>query len=171
MTRLEARGRAGGSAVSQTLRRLEPRAPELEIPRPMGAGVGARLPYLWGVSELARLASLALHGDKEALKTLLEKVADIAENARERTASALLTLHELDLLLAEGCEKLPEAKAHIRVASARLHAASEALLETAAVGAALARALVANRPLRHVETEGGSARCTCSACGRRQKTP
>jgi hypothetical protein len=118
----------------------EPRAPELEIPRPMGAGVGAGFrPPFWGASELAKLASLALHGDKGALEALLEKVAEIAENARERTASALATLRDADSLLAEGCEKLPEAKAHIRVASSRLQFASETLLEVAAaIGAALA---------------------------------
>jgi hypothetical protein len=48
-------------------------------------------------------------------------------------------LRELDSLLAEGAEKLPEAKAHVRVASSRLHTASESLLElAAALGAALA---------------------------------
>ena len=132
------------------MRGLEPRAPELDIPRPMGAGVGARLPYLWGASGLAKLASLALHGDKEALKALLDKIADIAENARERTVSALGALREADSLadslLAEGCEKLPEAKAHIRVALSRLQFASEALLEAAAaIGAALALSELSER--------------------------
>jgi hypothetical protein len=114
----------------------------------MGAGVGApvsRPPY-WGASGLAKLASLALRGDKGALKALLDKVAGIAESARERTASAMEALRELDSLLAEGCEKLPEAKAHVRVASARLHAASESLLEAAAaIGAALALSELSER--------------------------
>ena len=119
---------------------LEPRAPELESPRPMGAGVGAGFrPPFWGVAKLAKLASLALCGDREAVKALLDEVAGIAENARERTASALATLRDADSLLAEGCEKLPEAKAHIRVALSRLQFASETLLEVAAaIGAALA---------------------------------
>jgi hypothetical protein len=91
------------------------------------------------VAKLAKLASLALRGDGEAVKALLDEVAGIAESARERTASALATLREADSLLAEGCEKLPEAKAHIRVALSRLQFASETLLEVAAaIGAALA---------------------------------
>jgi len=145
------------------VRGLEPRAPELEIPRPSaGAGVGAgsRPPYFWGASGLAKLASLALHGDKEALKGLLEKVAEIAESARERTASALVTLRELDLLLAEGCEKLPEAKAHIRVALSRLQFASESLLEAAAaIGAALALSELSERGSASAQPSqgGGSA--------------
>jgi hypothetical protein len=135
----------------QALKEPKPRAPEPEIPRPTGAGVGAgsRPPYFWGASGLAKLASLALHGDKGALKALLEKLADIAESARERTASALGALREADSLLAEGCEKLPEAKAHIRVASSRLQFASEALLEVAAaIGAALALSELARERAR-----------------------
>jgi hypothetical protein len=135
-----------------------PRAPELEIPRPSaGAGVGvvSRPPH-WGASGLAKLASLALRGDKGALKALLDKVADIAESAREQTASAMEALRELDSLLAEGCEKLPEAKAHVRVASARLHAASEALLEVAAaIGAALALSELSERENASVQTSQG----------------
>ncbi|MCC6050776.1 MAG: hypothetical protein LM580_08720 [Thermofilum sp.] len=39
--------RAGNAAVREdAMRGLEPRAPELEIPRPMGAGVGAPFPDL-----------------------------------------------------------------------------------------------------------------------------
>jgi hypothetical protein len=113
----------------------------------MGAGVGAgSRPPFWGAAKLAKLASLALRGDGEAVKALLDEVADIAESARERTASALESLREADSLLAEGCEKLPEAKAHIRVASSRLQAASEALLEVAAaIGAALALSELSER--------------------------
>jgi len=144
------------------VRGLEPRAPEHEIPRPMGAGVGASFrPPFWGAAKLAKLASLALRGDKGALKALLDEVAGIAENARERTASALGALREADSLLAEGCEKLPEAKAHIRVASSRLQFASEALLEVAAaVGAALALAELGERgsaPPAQTSQEGGGA--------------
>jgi hypothetical protein len=77
---------------------------------------------------------------------LLEKLADTAESARSRAASALGALREADSLLAEGCEKLPEAKAHVRVASARLQAASESLLEVAAaLAAALALSELAER--------------------------
>jgi phage tail sheath gpL-like len=79
----------------------------------------------------------ALRGDREALKELLEKLASVAESARERVASAMEALRELDSLLAEGA--VPEAKAHVRVASSRLQVASEPLLEVAAaLGAALA---------------------------------
>jgi hypothetical protein len=113
------------------------------------------------VSGLAKLASLALRGDKGALRTLLEKLADIAESARERTASAMEALRELDSLLAEGCEKLPEAKAHVRVASSRLQVASEALLEVAAaIGAALALSELSERgsaPPAQTSQEGGGA--------------
>ena len=119
----------------------EPRAPEREIPRPSaGAGVGARpRPPFWDMSGLAGLAVKALRGDREALKALLDRVAGAAESARERVASAMEALRELDSLLAEGAEKLPEAKAHVRAASSRLHTASEPLLEVAAaLGAALA---------------------------------
>jgi len=103
----------------------------------------------------------ALRGDKGALKALFNKVADIAEGARERTASALESLRELDSLLAEGCEKLPEAKAHVRVASARLHVASEALLEVAAaIEAALALSELSERenapPAQPSQGGGGS---------------
>ena len=141
-----------------------PRAPELEIPRPLGAGVGAPVsqpPYFWGARGLAGLAVKALRGDKGALKALFNKVADIAEGARERTASALESLRELDSLLAEGCEKLPEAKAHVRVASARLHVASEALLEVAAaIEAALALSELSERenapPAQPSQGGGGS---------------
>jgi hypothetical protein len=113
------------------------------------------------VSGLAKLASLALRGDKGALRTLLEKLADIAESARERTASAMEALRELDSLLAEGCEKLPEAKAHVRVASSRLQVASEALLEVAAaIGAALALSELSEResapPAQTSQGGGGS---------------
>jgi hypothetical protein len=95
---------------------------------------------------VAGLAAKALRGDKGALKELLERVADVAESARERVASAMEALRVLDSLLAEGCEKLPETKAHIRVAGARLHAASEALLEVAAaIEAALALSELAAR--------------------------
>jgi HEAT repeat protein len=126
----------------------------------MGAGVGAPVsrPPFWGASELARLASLALRGDKGALRTLLEKLADIAENARERTASALGALREVDSLLAEGCEKLPEAKAHVRVASSRLQVASEALLEVAAaIGAALALSELSERESAPPAQGGGGS--------------
>jgi hypothetical protein len=75
--------------------------------------------------------------DREALKELLEKLVSVAESARERVASAMEALRELDSLLAEGA--VSEAKAHVRVASSRLHTASESLLEVAAaLGAALA---------------------------------
>ena len=85
------------------------------------------------------MAARALRGDREALKALLDRVAGAAESARERVASAMEALRELDSLLAEGAEKLPEAKAHVRVASSRLQVASEPLLElAAALGAALA---------------------------------
>jgi hypothetical protein len=95
------------------------------------------------------------------LRTLLEKLADIAENARERTASALESLREADSLLAEGCEKLPEAKAHIRVASSRFQVASEALLEVAAaIEAALALSELSEResapPAQTSQGGGGS---------------
>jgi hypothetical protein len=110
---------------------------------------------------VADLAAKALRGDKGALKALLNKVADIAESARERTASALESLRVLDLLLAEGCEKLPEAKAHIRVASTRLQAASESLLEAAAaIEAALALSELSERgsapPAQPSQGGGGS---------------
>jgi hypothetical protein len=100
----------------------------------------------------------ALRGDKGALKALLEKIADIAENARERTASALGALREADSLLAEGCEKLPEAKAHVRVASSRLQVASEALLEVAAaLGAALALSELSERESAQPSQGGGGS--------------
>jgi hypothetical protein len=83
------------------------------------------------------------------------------ENARARAASALESLREADSLLAEGCEKLPEAKAHIRVASARLQAVSESLLEAAAaIGAALALSELSERgsaPPAQTSQEGGGA--------------
>jgi hypothetical protein len=127
----------------------------------MGAGVGvpvSRPPYFWGARGLAGLAVKALRGDKGALKALFNKVADIAESARERTASALESLRELDSLLAEGCEKLPEAKAHVRVASARLQAASEALLEVAAAieaASALALSELSERENASAQTSQG----------------
>jgi hypothetical protein len=109
-------------------------------------------------SGLAGLAVKALRGDKGALKALLEKIADIAENARERTASALGALREADSLLAEGCEKLPEAKAHVRVASSRLQVASEALLEVAAaLGAALALSELSERESAQPSQGGGGS--------------
>jgi hypothetical protein len=95
---------------------------------------------------VADLAAKALRGDKGALKALLGKVADIAESARERVASAMEALRELDSLLAEGCEKLPEAKLRVRVAGSRARAAAEELLELAgAVGSALAFIELAER--------------------------
>jgi hypothetical protein len=74
----------------------------------------------------------ALHGDGAAARELLEKLAGAVEKARERAASAVEALREADSLLAEGCEKLPEAKLRVRVASSRARAAADMLLELAA---------------------------------------
>jgi chromosome segregation ATPase len=102
------------------------------------------------------LAVRALRGDREALKALLDRVAGAAESARERVASAMEALRELDSLLAEGAEKLPEAKAHVRVASSRLQVASESLLElAAALGAALALSELSERDAPPAQTSQG----------------
>ena len=68
--------RVGNAVGANAVKGPEPRAPEREIPRPLGAGVGARpRPPFWDVSGLAGLTVKALRGDREALKALLDRVA------------------------------------------------------------------------------------------------
>ena len=98
--------RAGSRAVSNAVRGLEPRAPEHEIPRPMGAGVGASFLHAHNAHAL-REAAATLSG---ALRTL------------ERAAGELEWAGEL---LAD--EEVHAAELHIRNAHAKLAVVIDAL--------------------------------------------
>jgi hypothetical protein len=82
LIRVKLVNRGNNAAGAQAVKGLEPRAPEHESPRPMGAGVGAGFrPPFWGAAKLAKLASLALRGDGEAVKALLARALDPVEQS------------------------------------------------------------------------------------------
>ena len=76
--------RAGSSAVSNAVKEPEPRAPELEIPRLFGAGVGAG--FLHALREAAATLSDALwklEGAAGELEWAVELLADEEVHAAE----------------------------------------------------------------------------------------
>jgi len=103
--------RAGSSAVSNAVRGLEPRAPELEIPRLFGAGVGASFLHARALREAAALLSGALRtleGAAGELEWAVELLAD------EEVHAAELHIRNVHAKLAEVIDALTAAHIELR---------------------------------------------------------